>query len=263
MKDIGINLHACKGFSDEEYIKTIADLGFKTTFSGVYEIERQLKIADLCAKHGIFYETIHAPFPYFGINGMWCWGSAGSKMLETLKKSVDNCLSAGVGILVVHLSSGDFAPPVTKIGKKRFTEFVEYAAKKNIKVAFENQRKLKNISWVFENFPKDSNVGFCWDMGHENCFTRGREYMPLFGDRIICTHIHDNSGRYNDDKHLIPFDGQIDYERRINYLKEYNFSGSLMLELKARHNYDNLTKEEYLERAAIAAKKLSDMFEEK
>jgi len=261
MRDIGINLHACKGFSDEEYIKIIKDLGFNATFSGVYAPEKQVKISELCAKYGITYETIHAPFPYIGINGMWLWGFGGEKMLKTLKNSVDNCALAGVKIMVVHLSSGDIAPPPTKLGKRRFIELVEYATKKNVTIAFENQRKLGNITWAFETFPKGTNVGFCWDIGHESCFTPGREYMPLFGDRIICTHIHDNSGRYNDDAHLIPFDGKIDYARKMNYLKEYNYRGSLMLELKARKNYDTLSGEDYLKKAADSVKILAEMAE--
>lgn len=261
MRDIGINLHACKGFSDEEYIKIIKDLGFNATFTKVYEPERQCKIAELCAKYGITYETIHAPFPFIGINGMWLYGFGGDKMLKTLKASVDNCVLAGVDTMVLHLSSGDCAPPPTKIGKRRFTELVEYATKKNVLIAFENQRKLGNITWAFETFKDCENVGFCWDIGHESCFTPGREYMPLFGDRLVCTHIHDNSGRYNDDGHLIPFDGQIDFKRKMAFLNEYNYTGSLMLELKARHNYDDITKEEYLKKAAEAVKKLSLMAE--
>lgn len=261
MRKIGINLHSIKGFSDEEYIKHIADVGFKATFSDVYDEKRQYEIANFCAKHGIIYETLHAPFPSKGINGMWLLGRSGDKMLKELKKSVDNCVAAGVGVLVVHLSSGDNAPTVTDRGRERFTRLVEYAAKKNVKIAFENQRKLGNIAWAFEAFPKDSNVGFCWDLGHESCFTPGREYMPLFGDRLLCTHIHDNFGKYNEDKHLIPFDGNIDYNRKVELIKKYNYSGTLMLEVFANDFYKGVTKEEYLQKAAKAAKALAQICE--
>lgn len=261
MRDIGINLHAFKGFNDEEYIKEMANCGFNAAFSGVFDEKRQYEIADLCAKYNIKYETLHAPFWYFGINGMWLIGNTGDNMLKELKRCVDNCVLAGVGIMVLHLSSGDIAPPTTKKGKERFTQLVEYAAEKGVKIAFENQRKLRNITWAFNTFPKESNVGFCWDIGHESCFTPGREYMPLFGDRILCTHIHDNFGKYNVDSHFIPFDGSINYERKMAFLKEYNFQGSIMLELKARNNYDDLTGQEFLQKAANAAKKLALMAE--
>lgn len=254
----GINMNSCKGLDDRNYIKIISQLGFMATFSDVYPIKRQYEIAGLCAEYGIKYETIHAPFGR-QTNSMWKKGTAGSEALKELKNSVDNCARCGVGIMVVHLSSGENAPPVTDIGRKRFTKLVEYAAKNNVRIAFENQRKLANIAWAFETFDEKSNVGFCWDMGHENCFTPGREYMPLFGSRLICTHIHDNSGIYNKDEHKIPFDGNIDYARKAEQLKKAGYTGTLMLEVYANGDDARLSPEEYLSKASKAAGILADM----
>ena len=65
MRKIGINLHATKGLTDGEYISQMAQLGFDACFSGVMEPADQIKVADLLAKHGIAYETLHAPFCLF------------------------------------------------------------------------------------------------------------------------------------------------------------------------------------------------------
>ena len=257
--DTGINMNSCKGLDDRAYIKTISQLGFKSTFSDVYPIKRQQEIANLCAEYGVRYETIHAPFGR-QTNAMWEKGIPGNEALKQLKNSVDNCTGCGVKIMVVHLSSGENAPPVTDIGRKRFTRLVEYAAKKNVRIAFENQRKLANIAWAFETFDEKSNVGFCWDMGHENCFTPGRKYMPLFGNRLICTHIHDNSGIYNKDEHKIPFDGNIDYAENLKMIKKYGYNGSLMLEVYAKEKDAELPPEKYLEKAAKAVGILAGMF---
>jgi len=61
MRKIGINLHAAKGLSDEQYITEMARLGFDACFSGVMEPADQIKVADLLAKHGIAYETCMPP----------------------------------------------------------------------------------------------------------------------------------------------------------------------------------------------------------
>ena len=129
---------------------------------------------------------------------------------------------------------------------------------KHFDAPFENQRKFYNLKWALKTFSKDDGVGFCWDCGHENCFTPGQEFMPIFGNRIICTHIHDNNGVYNDDRHLLPFDGNIDFKKVIYQLEKANFSGSLMLEVTAANEkYDKISFEEYLRRAFISAKKLT------
>ena len=102
-------------------------------------------------------------------------------------------------------------------------------------------------------------MGFCWDCGHEGCFTPGRRYMPLFGDRLICTHIQDNEGIYNKDTHLIPFDGALDF----GYVAEALRSAPevpLTLELKRKAvPYEGMSDEDYLARAAAAVKRLRDM----
>ena len=261
MREIGINLHAKEGLSDDEYIRCIASLGFRAIFSGsrLGDGKRLSHIAELCASNNLRYETLHAPFDH--INDMWLTGENGEVMLNELTVCVDNCVIAGVNTAVVHLSSGVNAPPITDIGRARFTALVDYAAKKGITVAFENQRKLANLAWALETFSSADNVGFCWDCGHENCFTPGREYMPLFGDRLICTHIHDNDGIFNHDLHLLPFDGTLDFERVARQLRVSPFQGTLMLEAiaKSSDRYDTVSTEEYLKRAYDAAVRLASM----
>ena len=91
--------------------------------------------------------------------------------------------------------------------------------------------------------------------------------MPLFGKRVVCLHIHDNMGVYNEDCHMIPFDGKINFYRFAEHLRNSGFDGTLMLELankkaKKLYNnpiYDNLTADEYLQRAANAVKKLREL----
>ncbi len=259
MRRIGINLHAKRGMETEDYLKKIAEVGFEAIFTGVPAAERIGELGNAFAKNGIVWETMHAP--YKNINQIWLAGDGGEQMQAELLGGVDACHAAGVPILVVHLSSGLKPPSITDIGRARFEALVEHAAAKGVQIAFENQRKLANIAWAFEAFEDAPNVGFCWDTGHENCFTPGRQYMPLFGKKLICTHIHDNSGEFDHDEHLLPFDGKLDFARAVEQIRESGFAGSLMLEVIAAnsHAYDDITCEAYLERAAEAVKRLRDM----
>ena len=258
MRKIGINLQAHPGLTHEEYIREMAQLGFNVTFTGNRFPDDLPVIGECCAKYGVECETLHAPFGH--INDIWLPGDDGDAMLAELKTCVDHCGIVGAGIMVVHLSSGNNAPSITDLGRGRFAELVEYAAGKKVLVAFENQRKLANLAWAMETFD-ETVAGFCWDCGHENCFTPGRHYMPMFGNRLICTHIHDNERIYNKDMHMLPFDAKVDFAYVAEQLRQSGYQGSLMLEVLTRKtdHYDHLTTGEYLARAAEAVKKLRDM----
>ena len=259
MRKIGINLHSVKGCSDSEAVELLASHGFEATFSDTYSAERQVEIAELLAKKGISYDTLHAPFDR--INDMWREGEDGERMCERLIAAVDNCALAGVPTAIVHLSSGVHAPQINDVGIARFTRLVEHAEKKGVVVAFENQRKLANISWALETFEANAHVGFCWDCGHEGCFSPGREYMPLFSSQLVALHIHDNFAVFNEDRHMLPFDASLDFERIARQIRTSGYGGTLMLEVfkKDGEPYGNMSADEYLSRAYAAATALRKM----
>ena len=255
MNPIGINITTLPGMTTEDFVREIAGLGFSATFEmGRKSREELEQLGTACAQNGIQLENLHAPWSQ--INDIWLPGEAGQQMLETLMDTVDKCALVGAAMAVVHLSSKMHPPTITDVGRGRFETLVEYAQKKNVKIAFENLRKLFNLAWAFEYFGPETGVGFCWDCGHEGCFTPGVEFMPLFGDRLICTHLHDNEGVYDEDRHFLPFDGKLDFDRIARHLRKANWQGTVMLEAGP---HGDVTPEVYLTRAAQAAKRLAEM----
>ncbi len=257
MHNIGINVSSDVLYGTENFINCIAAHGFNCIFTcGNDEsfISYVRKKADI---NGLIYETLHAPFNT--INRIWD-KEEGKKEVDVLSRSVSLAEENGIGIVVMHLSSGENCPPVTDAGLRNIDAIINFASKKNITIAFENQRKLANIAMVFELYGNDSNVRFCWDVGHEKCFAHGREYMPLFGDRCITTHIHDNFMRYNVDEHLLPFDGSIDFRRTAELIKNYNYTGTLMLETdlprEDSDKYRNLSLEQFVQKAYASINRL-------
>lgn len=255
--DIGISWGCYSGLSIERQAELMAENGFATTFlSGaepkIKEISRALD------KRGIVCENLHAPFSH--INDIWYEGENGEAMLGELFETAERCHENGIPVMVVHLSSGCPAPRINDVGYRRFERLMEYARKKGVTVAYENQRYLANLAYMMEQFP---DAGFCWDVGHEACFTDGRRYMPLFGKRLSALHIHDNDMKYNSDLHLIPYDGKIDFDRVAREIAQSGYGGSLMLELSRgnSHYYDDSSPEDYYRRAAQAAVRLRNAVE--
>ncbi len=259
--ETGINLfcYAKEGEIElSEQIELMKNYGFRHTFIMADSPELMDENAEKISSSGLVIDTLHAPF--YKINDIWEKGDAGEIVLSRLKSSVAQCHRYGVPVLVVHLSSGLPAPLISDAGNERFSRLMEYAEKLGVKIAYENQRCLANIALAFERF---SEARFCWDVGHEGCFTPGKRYMPLFGERLETVHLHDNNLVYNQDLHLLPYDGRLDYGYIAQTLANADYNGTLMIEAFRGHSelYSNMKPEEYYERAAKNINRLKDEIE--
>lgn len=217
-------------------------------------------IAEPCAQYGLTIESCHAPFDH--INDLWYETADGERMLDALLRSVDECADYGVPVLVTHLSSGENPPRVNDIGLSRLEALVQLADSRGVTIAFENQRMLGNLALALESFP---TTAFCWDRGHEGCFTDGKwDFMALFGDRLAAIHLHDNAACHNKDDHRIPFDGTLDWRRPAAAIAQAGYEKALMLELFAENTpaYLTMGAEAYYARAAAAARRLGTLITE-
>ncbi|MBQ8815483.1 MAG: sugar phosphate isomerase/epimerase [Lachnospiraceae bacterium] len=257
--EFGINISGKLPYSEQ--IEGMKKAGIFRTFVAANGHDFDELMAELAA-NGIICDNMHAPFD--GINDMWHEGETGEDMLNRLKISVDRCKQYAVPVLVVHLSAGCPMKAISEIGMRRFAGLVEYANANGVTIAFENQRYLENLKWSLEDCP---GAGFCWDCGHEACFTPGLKFMPYFADKLVALHIHDNSCEYNVDNHVLPFDGKMDFDYVAKEIAKSGYQGTLMLETsklsqyEGKGIYEEMTYEEFYQRAAESLKKLRELIE--
>lgn len=256
--EIGISIFS--GMKIENQVKCFKKAGVNRTFvmSDIPDFDAAMK---LFKDNDIICETLHAPFN--GINNIWGFDENGAGDVSArLKDAVDKCKKYDIPTVIFHLSSGRPMPEINEIGVKRFEYLFEYAEKNGVTVALENQRYLENLSYFLNNFPITS---FCWDCGHEYCFTTGIRFMEHFGKRLAALHIHDNRCGINTDDHLLPFDGNIDFEVVTQNIADSGYKGTLMLEVGKLSSIDGLniyaavSDEDYVMNAANVARKLADM----
>ncbi len=232
----------------EKQLELMKEAGFETFFSGLYAPDTTARLKEKADELGLLYETIHAPFS--GINNMWIPGLEYLTVYNGIKRSIDQAAVCGIPAIVLHVSSGWYPPGISDLGLQRYDELVFYAAEKGVTVAFENLRCVGNLAYFADRYEKLDNVRFCYDLGHEHCYTATVQWMDVFCHKLICTHIHDNYGRTdgknNDpDIHLLPFEGNVDYQRCIDKMDEYGYTGPLTLEVgNTRHK--ELSPEEFL-----------------
>ena len=263
-RKLGINIDCLVGVSEPDALDLVKAAGFETFFSNSYKNNIVSPVKKKADALGLIYEFIHAP--YRNINELWTNGTGYVEVMEYMKESINTAANNGIGMVITHVSSGWNPPPVNDLGLSRFDKLVLYAKERGITLAFENLRLLGNLACLVDRYEKEENVRFCFDCGHEHCYTKTICMMDVFTTRVCCTHIHDNHGRPFDDKvndhdeHLLPFDGTYNYEKMMRKLDEYNYAGSLMLEVTQKNaDYSKMSAEDFLATCYERIERISKM----
>lgn len=254
----------------EEQIKIFKAVGFDCFFVDHYRSDDPIalyrKIAD---NVGIQFETIHGPF--FGegdANHLWLEGEIGDGTLEFHMQRLQSCIDFNVPKYIMHTTIGITPPEISQAGIDRFKRLADHAASNGVKLCFENLEPFPHLHRIMAEIP--DYHGFCWDVGHNLCYSPHVDMMALYGNRLLCTHIHDNWGvtrpgfiECRDDKHLLPFDGTMDWHYVAEKIKASGYTGPLTLELalKGKKEYSVMDFEDYVQEAYNRAVKLKELCE--
>ena len=266
---LGVNTQF--GLPVAEQIKLFKKTGFEAFFTDWYEnMADYKKLAD---ELGMIYQSVHAPF--MNAAKMWKEAEEGAKAaVYELLTCVRDCAEIGVPILIVHPCIGfDNSGESIERGIERFGAIVQEAQKLNVNIAFENVEGELYLEKLMDSFKNYSNVGFCWDSGHEQCYNRGKDMLALYGDRVIALHLNDNLGvrSYDgkitptDDLHLLPGDGIINWNSAMSRLNRCGYDGILTFVLNTeskpgRHEndkYGQIPIEQYIAECYARACKIA------
>ena len=196
--------------SYQSKLDTIKGVGFDGVFF-IFECDRNFYEANQYAqKIGLKIDSMH--LPYLATNDIWREGEDGDYFTDRLIAGIHYAGSMGIKNAVAHVSSSPTPPMHNDLGLKRLEKVVEVAQKRNVRFCLENTRRNDYLDWVFANFKDADSLGFCFDFGHTNAFTHDTtdpRWLPYL-DKLTCVHMHDNDG--TGDQHLLPFDGNLNWQ---------------------------------------------------
>lgn len=164
-----------------------------------------------------------------------------------LRSNIDMAALMGIPLAVIHpiawysseIKYGDWV----RANMAFLSPLVEYARAKGIKLCIENMPSDReapenhlygscalNISSLAEKL----GAGICWDTGHANISGyRQSEQMQILKGKIDVLHVHDNGGKGTKDSHMLPFDGNVDWEDVAFGMRCSGFEGILDVEVTA------------------------------
>ena len=217
--------------------------------------ERKETLPDLFRRAGLEIENMHMPFA--GVNDLWLDERSGEEVFERFAACIEDCRTYGIPKAVMHPTAGYEPPPFSEVGLDRVRRLVGLAETCGVDLAVENMRRPDYLDRIFAAIGSD-RLKFCYDSGHENCFTPGVDVLGRFGEKLVTMHLHDNGGKL--DQHMLPFSGTIDWGRVAGQLSRPGYDGPLCFESDASHEKDrSYAAEEYLDEVVKRARKLEGM----
>jgi len=221
--------------------------------------ERAEAIGQYVTDKGAYVHQTH--LPYYRYTRDVDYGEVEKKLLECAEVS----RIMGAQILVAHIDEFDFKAEeytpsrAIAFNRRLFDPVVDFAAKHNMRVAFENVfldmgmprfgSDTEELLAFTDSFQTDT-VGICWDFGHAK-MQYPDTYVSEFdkaAEKMICTHLHDNY--YGKDLHAIPFLGNTDFGALMKIYHQKAPTVPLCLELV----YGTLPQALHEEYAALLSK---------
>ncbi len=214
--------------------ETVA-LGARPSHSGYDTPAGRAAIRRLLGDHGLALNSVHAPCP----EGDQLFALDGDRRRESVRLctlALDAAAELGAPVAVIHLIQpydiphDDARDRMIALGRDSVALLVEYAAVKGVRVAMENgwRQDYDDVLAQFLDEFNQESVGFCYDSGHENIRGSCFKILEQLGHRLLTVHLHDNAGS---DSHVLPYEGNIDWDRFRKIFHGLGYAGDLLLEV--------------------------------
>jgi len=268
MEKLGFSLQSSYTLPMPQVIDLLADTGF-CAVSPVWQRDGNLtEIVRQAMKRNLTVQTLHGPMR---VAAMWSRDPEIARpILQNLLQSAADCAAADIPVLVVHSWNGlNYTFRKEDLCFDHFDALVSYAERAGIRIAFENLEGAEFLTALMDRYAHCQTVGYCWDSGHELCFTPGQDLLSPYGDKLLMTHLNDNLGvtdpmgklQGTDDLHLLPYHGITDWDDTVRRLKAAKKQEILNFELKIRPKgdrckldlYSKMSLQQYLQEAYQSA----------
>ena len=257
-KELLTNIKAC-GF---ECVELYCSDPHWPDFARASSQEQMAKVID---EVGIEVNSIHTPFfrDYESAKA-GKWFSISDKNQDNRKESTEKIIEALMlaqhcpfKAAVVHVGASSETEDANTWERMYYSleEIIPEAKKLGVSIALENITNDFSRGHRIANFiaeAKLENLGCCYDSGHATIYHRTVAEFEEMAPHLLTTHIHDCSD--GKDNHLLPFQGELDWNALAKAWARSPYLGDLIIETK-----DISNSMEMLIKAADAGKRLRDM----
>lgn len=216
MIKIGTYIVKNADLTPEECLIYTKEAGFERVCVGITRLLNNTVTPEIANKYGLELENVHLSGK--GTNDIWVEGINGDAVTDRYCDEIRRCSELGVKTGIAHVTWGvPTPPPVSELGLSRYLRIAECAEKHDFNLALENSVSADHLRFLLDRIDS-THVGYCFDSGHNNCFTPQEKLLREYGHRLFAMHLQDNDGWR--DLHMIPMDGCAPWAEIIEDLRK-------------------------------------------
>jgi len=201
-------------------------------------------VAQWFEDHEVKLHSVHAPL-YADLD----WGQSGGPAvsvaclekrkridsMEEIKRALEVAERLPFRYLVLHLGipGEEYALEKFDAALTSIEHLKIFAKERDVQLLLENiPNELGTPERLLEfiQYSRMDDLKICFDTGHAHMGGGVQPAFQTLRDRIVSTHVHDN--RREKDDHLLPFDGEIDWEQTIRDFRAADNQFPLLFELR-------------------------------
>jgi len=286
-RQFGVSTHLYHGQRlSRDHLLEIAAHGFETIEVCAtrmhFDYHQPAAVADLqqwMAEAGLTLHGIHAPVMHAYEGGRWIGplslasgdADARAQAVAETEQALHIARRIPVNVLAAHLGLPRTAAPEAlrqgsgqahdgrAAARRSIEELQRVAAPLGVQIAVEVIPNELSRAGSLVHFVEDEveglegrPVGICLDFGHAHMDGDLLDAIETVSEHFVTAHVHDNRGRCR--RHLVPFEGTIDWPAALTAIQKVGYEGPLMFEIGARGS-----AKELLARAQKARQKMEKM----
>jgi sugar phosphate isomerase/epimerase len=217
----------------------------KYTAAGIRDLEISLddceanlldydEVVKMAFNTGVTIQSLHLPFAPFEEIDI-SKPELADYTVEFLSGLIRRAAKAGIKKFVIHPSGEPIADSERKermeCSKKSLKKLAELAREYGAIIAVENLPRTclgRNSAEILELISADPTLRVCFDTNHL-LKEKSTDFIKAVCKYITTTHISDYD--FIDEKHFLPGEGLVDWQKLINDLIEYGYKGIWLYEL--------------------------------